>query len=123
MYNIYYLLHYEYYSIVYRNILTATTAQNYATPSSPQPGIAGQSGRGASVVSLHNFQFNHKMQLIKNQNTSLLYAQLYNHTHYRISYLLKKNILLWFNLILSNSSFLFRVFCFAFFNFTNRRTP
>lgn len=34
-----------------RNILTANTAQNYATPSSPQPGIAGQSGRGASVVS------------------------------------------------------------------------
>lgn len=25
--------------------------QNYATPSSPQPGLAGQSGRGASVVS------------------------------------------------------------------------
>lgn len=25
--------------------------QNYAAPSSPQPGLAGQSGRGASVVS------------------------------------------------------------------------
>lgn len=25
-------------------------AQNFATPASPQPGIAGQSGRGASVV-------------------------------------------------------------------------
>lgn len=36
----------------YRNILSqANNIQNYATPSSPQPGIAGQSGRGASVVS------------------------------------------------------------------------
>lgn len=30
--------------------------QNYAAPSSPQPGLAGQSGRGASVVSTRLFQ-------------------------------------------------------------------
>uniref|UniRef100_A0A6B2EFJ9 Putative rabconnectin n=1 Tax=Phlebotomus kandelakii TaxID=1109342 RepID=A0A6B2EFJ9_9DIPT len=29
------------------------TVQNYTTPASPQPGIAGQSGRGASVVLKH----------------------------------------------------------------------
>jgi hypothetical protein len=28
-------------------------AQNYPVTSSPQPGIAGQSGRGASVVSFY----------------------------------------------------------------------
>lgn len=41
------------FGLVFRNILNqaAHTVQTYATPSSPQPGIAGQSGRGASVVS------------------------------------------------------------------------
>ncbi|XP_055700241.1 dmX-like protein 2 isoform X2 [Phlebotomus papatasi] len=38
-----------------KNIVTpgVNAVQNYATPASPQPGIAGQSGRGASVVLKH----------------------------------------------------------------------
>lgn len=37
---------------IFRHLMNANinAAQNFGTPASPQPGIAGQSGRGASVV-------------------------------------------------------------------------
>lgn len=69
----------------------AHAAQNYGAPSSPQSGMAPQSGRGASVVSLTRERTHDPFPLttysIKNkikkivQKLSLTQYTSYTHTH------------------------------------------